>query len=62
VHDRADVPWLIQVHIERVPVGLEQSRVGGERLRDPRLGVVEVVQVAAEARRIRLDQIGFSAR
>src|SRR5438093_9409555 len=44
------------------PSVFEQPAVGGERFCDPRLRVVEVVEIAAEARRVRLDQYRGTAR
>jgi len=55
-HDRTDIARLVEVHVDRVPVPLEQVTVSGERLRDPLVRVVEVVEGMAVALRVRLEQ------
>lgn len=60
--DGADEAGLIQVELDRVLGARKQVTIRRERLGDARLRIVRVVEVAAESRRVGLDQDGGPAR
>jgi len=61
-HDRANETGLTHINVDGVSVGVEQTPVGGEGLGDPSLGIVEIVEIAAESVGVRLDQDRGPAR